>query len=142
MNETDTDTIQLDLPASHKYLNVVSGCIAEMLARAGELAGPDELIYNVQLAVHEICANIVQHAYNHDNRGRIKITLTLSPHPRQFMVDLHDTGCAFDPAGVPAPDLDEGQVHGYGLFLARQLMDTVTYYPQAGHNRWQLVKNL
>lgn len=140
MNETDT--IHLDLPASHKYLNVLSGCIAEMLARAGELAQPDELLYNVQLAVHEICTNIVEHAYSHANRGRIKITLTLSAHPRQFIVDLYDTGRCFDPAGVPSPDLDEGQIHGYGLYLVRQLMDTVTYDPQSSNNRWQLVKNL
>ena len=136
------DTIHLDLPARLKYLNVLGGCIAEMLARAEELAEPDETIYNMQLAVHEVCTNIVEHAYNEDHSKRIKITLTLSQNLRQFVVDLFDTGSSFDPSEVSIPNLDEPQVDGYGLYLVRQLMDTVTYHSQPGNNRWQLVKKL
>jgi anti-sigma regulatory factor (Ser/Thr protein kinase) len=33
-------------------------------------------------------------------------------------------------------------VHGYGLFLMRSLLDEVRYEPQAGNNRWRLVKCL
>lgn len=139
---SESDTVHLDLPADYKYLNVLGSCIAEMLARVEELAKPDEIIYNMQLAVHEVCVNIVKHAYNNNNSERIRITLTVLQNPRQFVVDLVDTGCSFDPSGVSAPNLDDMQVHGYGLFLAQQLLHTVTYYPQPDHNRWQLVKNL
>ncbi len=112
------------------------------LARAEKLAEPDETIYNVQLAVHEVCTNIVEHAYKNNHSHRIKITLTLLQNPQHFVVDLFDTGHSFDPSAVTTPNLDEGQVHGYGLFLAHQLLDTVIYHPQPGYNRWQLVKNL
>ena len=40
------------------------------------------------------------------------------------------------------PDLDTGQVHGYGLFLVRSLIDDVTYAHSGGENRWELVKRL
>jgi serine/threonine-protein kinase RsbW len=136
------DTIHLDLPASHKYLNVLSASIAAMLERAETPVKRDELTYNLQLAVHEICTNIVEHAYQGQPAGRIKITLTLSAQLRQFTVDLADTGRCFDPAAVSAPDLDTGQVRGYGLFLIEQLLDIVTYQPQPDHNHWHLVKNL
>jgi serine/threonine-protein kinase RsbW len=136
----DSDVIRLDLPATHKYLNVLGACLGEMLTRAEGLDDPTALTYAVQLAVHEICANIVEHAYAGQPAGRIGVTVTLAAQPRRLVVDLADTGRSFDPAGVPEPDLTEGQAGGYGLFLVRQLMDDVTYHPQPGGNHWRLAK--
>lgn len=136
------DVIRLDLPATHKYLNVLEACLTGMLARIPALDEPSVLTYGVKLAVHEICTNIVDYAYAGQSVGRINITLTMTPESRRLVVELHDTGLPFDAAAVPEPNLEEGQVHGYGLFLVRQLMDEVTYDPQPDGNRWRLVKNL
>jgi serine/threonine-protein kinase RsbW len=57
-------------------------------------------------------------------------------------VELRDTGEAFDPADAAEPDLDGVQIHGYGLFLARSLMDEVSYRREQDSNLWQLVKRL
>jgi serine/threonine-protein kinase RsbW len=134
------DTIRLDLPATHKYLNVLSACLAEMLTRVEDTSDLETIVYNVQLAVHEGCTNIVDHAYEEAENGRINVTLTLENH--RLVVELQDAGRAFNPDAVPEPRLDEPQVHGYGLFLMRSLMDEVTYSPQPGNNRWRLIKNL
>jgi serine/threonine-protein kinase RsbW len=138
----ESDTIRLNLPATHKYLNVLGACITELLARVDGLVEPAVVSYNIQLAVHEACTNIVEHAYADLPLGRIEITFTLVEQPRRLIVDVHDTGHSFDISSVPAPDLDEAQIHGYGLFLIRSLMDEMTYIPQPGNNRWHLVKNL
>lgn len=135
------DVIQLDLPATHKYLNLLSACIGEMLSRLDDAAEIETTIYNVQLAVQECCANIVDHAYDEDH-GRIIATLTLAAAPRRLIVELHDNGHAFEPEQVPQPRLNEPQVRGYGLFLMKQLLDEVDYQPQPGDNRWRLVKQL
>jgi serine/threonine-protein kinase RsbW len=100
------------------------------------------LVYNVQLAAQEIYTNITTHAYAEQSEGRISVTLTLEHPPRRLIIDLRDTGLSFKPSDVPAPNLDVVQTQGYGLFLTRQLMDEVNYYPQNGNNRWRLVKNL
>ena len=73
-----SDTIRLDFPATHKYLNVLGACIHELLARVEGLAEPVVVSYNIQLAVHEACTNIVDHAYAGMPAGRLNITLTLS----------------------------------------------------------------
>ncbi len=136
------DSVRLDLPASHKYLNVLGACIAEMLTRVEGLAERDIVSYNIQLAVHEACTNIVEHAYAGRNDGRIKIALMLDEQPRRLVVDIHDTGGSFDITQAREPNLDDAQIHGYGLFLIRNLMDEMSYTPGPSNNRWHLVKHL
>lgn len=135
------DVIYVDVPATHKYLNLLAACIGEMLSRLDDLPDMQTTIYNVQLAVQECCANIVDHAYD-DADGRIVATLTLMDAPRRLIVELHDSGRPFEPEAIPRPALDETQVRGYGLFLMDELLDEVDYLPQPGDNRWRLVKLL
>lgn len=136
------DTIQMDLPAAHKYLSVLSVCIAEILAKVEGLAGKTTTVYNIQLAVHETCTNIVNHAYEGQPAGRIRITITFASHPSVLTVELSDTGTPFQISDVAEPDLAEPQIHGYGLFLIRRLMDEVTYDSYQGANVWRLTKYL
>lgn len=134
--------IRLTLPANSRYLNVVESCLAGVLEHAGSLPEPETTIYNVQLAVHEICVNIVKHAYGDRSDGRIWVRICLASDPRRIVIDLRDTGRTFKPADVPGPDLSLPRVHGYGLFLARELLDEVNYRPGSRGNRWRLVKVL
>ena len=136
------EVIRLDLPANHKHLNILGACISELLVRVEHVHEREAIIYNLQLAAHEACANIIDHAYAGDIDRRILVTLTLVGRPRRLIIDLHDTGCSFDLAMVPEPNLDEAHDHGYGLFLMRSLMDEVTYTSQPEGNHWALVKHL
>jgi serine/threonine-protein kinase RsbW len=138
---TLADSVRLNLPASHKYLHLLGSCIRGVLKRADGLRDPEGVAYNVELAVHEIGANIVDHAYEGTADGRIDVTLTLGEAGSSLIVDLRDTGRAFDPNAVPEPALGEAQIHGYGLFLVRELMDTVEYTPAPAGNHWRLTKN-
>lgn len=140
----EPDNIQLDLPATFKYLNVLGACLGEMLARAGEAGCDERTVYNIQLAVHEVCTNIVEHAYVGQAAGRIQISMTL--HPAHFVVELHDTAQKTfklpDNIDLDDVDLDNLTERSRGLMLIQQLMDHVEYRPQPGNNQWRLVKNL
>jgi serine/threonine-protein kinase RsbW len=138
----ECDTIRIELPASHKYLSVLSACIAEVLEPIERVPDKTKLVYSVQLAIHEACTNIIDHAYSAQAPGRIQITLAICASPRRLVAELNDTGSAFDPSVIPEPDLAEGQERGYGLFLMREILDEVTYEPRPGGNRWQLTKYL
>lgn len=135
------DVVRLDLPASYKYLNVVSSCLAAVLERLEGVPERETVAYNVELAVHETCTNIVEHAYG-GGPGRIEVAISICDAPRQVVVDVHDTGRAFDLTKVHEPDLSQAHTNGYGLFLMHHLVDEVTYAPQSGNNHWRLVKNL
>ena len=142
MNQVQqADVVRLNLPASYKYLNVVSSCLAAVLERLEGVVEREAVTYNVELAVHETCTNIVEHAYA-GTSGRIEVAISVCDAPRQVVVEVHDTGRAFDLTQVKEPDLEQAHTNGYGLFLMHRLVDEVTYAPQSGNNHWRLVKNL
>jgi serine/threonine-protein kinase RsbW len=133
--------IEISLPAEHRYLNILSACISELLAREDGLTEPKIMIYNVQLAVQEISANIVEHAYSHTS-GRIDATIQVLRRPHRLVIQLLDTGARLDPHAVAAPNLDAVPEGGYGLFLARALLDDLSYRTLPGGNVWRLTKRL
>lgn len=138
----DHTTIRLDLPAEHQHLNVVGACLKAILERVDGVSDLDMLAYNLELALHETCTNIVEHAYA-EQTGRIRIAMSITTAPqRQLIIDLHDTGASFDLHNTNEPDLENAQIHGYGLFLMRQLLDDVAYRSNATSNHWKLTKNI
>lgn len=134
------ETIHLDFPATRRHLGLIGVCVNEILDRLRE--GPEwqHLIYNTQLAVHEVANNIVEHAYR-GRDGRIRVYFYLY-EVSQLVVEIFDQGEHFDPTQVPTPNLSQVQERGYGLFLARQLLDEVSYEAQTQGNHWRLVKKL
>ncbi|GAB4214562.1 MAG: ATP-binding protein [Roseiflexaceae bacterium] len=142
MTPTGAETIRLDLPANVRHLHILSAVIAALFEPVDDLHERESTIYAVQLAAHEICANIVEHAYAGRNDGRIAVALALVERPRRMVVELYDNGRPFDPADAPEPDLSVPQTSGYGMFLVRNLVDEVDYIPERAGNRWKLVKYL
>jgi serine/threonine-protein kinase RsbW len=140
--ELHDDDLRLDLPASNKYLSVLGANLDAFIERIEGVAEPRVAAYNIQLAVNEICANIIAHAYRGAPGGRVVVTARLLAHPRRLLVELADTGAPFDPSQVAEPDLEGVQIHGYGLFLTRSLMDDVAYERRPEGNLWRLIKHL
>lgn len=139
--ESPNVTFQLNIPASFRFLNVVSSSITAVLEQVNGLSERDNLTYNIILAVHEVCANIVEHAYGSED-GRIQINVALNETENRLIVDLLDTGRSFDLSEMAQPDLDMAPIRGYGLFLVHELMDKVTYKPGDKKNHWRLTKKL
>jgi sigma-B regulation protein RsbU (phosphoserine phosphatase) len=154
--------IRLELPTALHYLEVLQTTVASLLSEAAMAEEQAEQThYQIRLAVHELCANIIQHAYA-QQAGHINIILTLASSPHRLIVETYDTGKPFNPGKIPEPDLlHEG---GRGLQLICGLMDQVIYHasndyawqskggcawlpvsqphPQPGSNAWRLVKVL
>lgn len=133
--------IELSLPATFTYLDVINSCIFAMLKFAKGLSDATMITYNLQLAAQEACTNIVKHAYD-GKEGRINLTLTLANDSSYFAIDSFDEGRSFDITDVPPPRLGEAHMHGYGLFIMKKLMDEVEYKPKPEGNYWHLRKKL
>ena len=132
------DVIRLELPATHQYLNILEPFAVALLSRVEQLPEPVQAAYNIHLAIHEICTNIVDHAYKGHNIGRIALELRLTKSPAGLTVTLTDSGRPFEAALVKVPSLEEPQVRGYGLFLTGQLADEIVYERRGDHNYWRL----
>lgn len=115
--------------------------ISEKLAVFFSEAGWHEAqttLYNAQLALNEICANIVRHAYAGHTDGEIYIKLNATLDPPLLEMETRDQGIHFDRDSVQKPELGIVQEHGYGLFLVEELMDKVSYQTAGKENIWQL----
>lgn len=133
------ECINLDLPAAYRSLSVLDACVAAMLSHIEGIS--EQTAYGIRLAMHEVCTNIIAHAYR-GRTGRIGVQLALSGEERCFEIKMRDTGLSFDPASVPVPSPELPQEHGYGLLLIRSLMDEVTYVTESDGNCWHLRKRL
>jgi sigma-B regulation protein RsbU (phosphoserine phosphatase) len=132
-------------PADMEYLSEISQqitatCRELPLLRSGSRS--NDFIYLIELAISEICTNIIKHAYA-GKEGEIKARVTLLNNGIQL--DFYDKGKSFDPSSVPEPRSDPHQLieGGYGLHIVRQIMDVVSYetQPEQG-NHWHLIKFL
>jgi serine/threonine-protein kinase RsbW len=136
--------IRLDVEASYEAVRQIDSAIVELLQRAGGV--DDETLYGVELAVHEVCTNIVEHAYGEKPGGRIAVHAAVEKSgfgsKRRLLVELRDSGDAYTPPPTNEIDLDTPHEGGYGLYLSRALLDEVRYERQALGNRWQLSKRV
>lgn len=130
------------LPTDLSQLGVLEEQVAAVLAHAPDLTEPDIVRYNIWLATHELCVNIINHAYD-NAQGEFHVAFALVDDPLRVEIDTHDHGRAlFDLEGWAAPDLDDPPIHGLGIFLMHELMDKVEYTPLPGDSRWRLIKYL
>lgn len=135
-----SDTIALQIPADLAFVHLISRCACGVLERYEMLVDAEVTLYNLELAIQEISVNIVTHAYT-DSQGHVLTTVRCDEDARQLIVTLEDEGQSFDPTAVADPELGTLQEHGFGLFLARELLDDLSYESIGKRNRWRLCKS-
>lgn len=140
-NSNDSQYVKVDIPAHHRFLNVLGASLNALLERIEGIEDREKLSYSIELALHETCTNIVEHAYDNAG-GRINVCMTIEERPRQVVLDVRDKGQRFDPTQVPTPDLEQVPSRGYGLYLVRNLVDEVVYQRNGDSNWWRLVKKV
>lgn len=119
----------------------------EAWGQAAELpAGP---MAKLSLMLEELLTNIATHAYG-GRGGPVSVQVEFVP-PHTLQSVIRDQGPAFDPTGLPAPDLgvelQERGIGGLGVHFVRRLADQFSYrreedcnevtlsYSQVGNNR-------
>lgn len=154
-----SEEITLSLPANVKYAPALGAVLASMLDEATAES------YNIQLAVHELFTNIVEHGYGSQTAGQVKCHFLLAVAQRCFTAVLQDTAQPFSPDLIgweqgeqhwetavspqgtcytlkSAPEPDLLQERGRGFFLIHQLMSSATCHVTDAGNEWTLKKTL
>ncbi len=99
----------------------------------------------LNLAVEEWVANVISYAYPKGTRGHVELTVKVVEGLLTMVIKDH--GVAFDPtqhedADVEA-ELDERQIGGLGIYLMKNIMDSVDYERSAdGYNVLTLKKQI
>lgn len=130
---------RLVIPARYA---AVAGACAFCSTAAGDAGLSEHAAFHVQMAVDEACTNIIEHAYEGEDRGEISVLCRIEPG--QLTIVLRDQGRQFDPTTVPPPKLgmllEETEVGGLGLYFMRQVMDEVRFRFGAAGNELMMVK--
>lgn len=110
-----------------------------------EQAGIDmSVTMSLNLALEEAVTNVIVYAYPEGTEGTVDIIAESTD--RQLKFTISDTGKAFDPTAQADADItlgiEERPIGGLGIFLVRQIMDTVNYRRQNDTNQLTLIKNI
>jgi len=95
----------------------------------------DKDYFKIELALLEICVNIIMYAYPHD-KGEISLKAWQSEG--KMFLEIRDWGIPFDPREIEEPDIKkiirDERKGGLGVFLSRKLMDGFDYKREKDQN--------
>jgi serine phosphatase RsbU (regulator of sigma subunit)/anti-sigma regulatory factor (Ser/Thr protein kinase) len=131
-------TVVLDLPSEASALPRVRAALRELARRPiGEPLDAAELT-EVELAVHEACANAVRHAHRGDASKLIRVEMRKREDALEVLV--RDRGAPFDVDSARAPSPESLQEGGYGLSIMKSWMDEVSVSREDGGNVLRMVR--
>ena len=115
--------------------------IIECVMNCRELADvPEDILFKIRLCVEEVEENILCYS------GSKWVELTVNRKNDEVEIGFRDGGVEFNPLAKEDPDinapLENRQVGGLGIFICKQMMDTVTYHYENGSNNFTMSKKL
>ena len=133
---------ELVVPNDTQYLATIREEVTKVVEKSAFKDRERKLII---VAVDEAVTNIMEHAYDNDLEGELDVELILEYDATRFEVIIRDSGKEFDPRSLEVPDVKKhiknGQKHGLGIFLIRQIMDEINYnFVQGVRNELQMIK--
>ena len=119
--------------------------LAEFVETVGSLARlSSSVTMSLNLALEEAVTNVILYAYPEGADGLVDIEAIIRKDEVQFVVT--DSGKPFDPTAAPEADItlaaEDRPIGGLGIFLVRNIMDSVRYERQDGKNILTMSKNL
>lgn len=103
----------------------------------------EEEEFAIELALLEICTNIVRYAYP-DKKD--KIHLKSWRKERKIFFEIRDNGIPFDPTEAREPDIDKiistQNVGGFGILISRKMMDGFDYKREKHQNVLTMYKTV
>ena len=119
--------------------------LAEFMDHVCEAMGFDELTtMQMNLVIEEAVVTVMSYAYPEGTTGSVNVEVQANDARLKFVIS--DSGKHFDPTTVAAADTtlsaEDRSIGGLGIFLVRQLMDSVNYERIGGFNVLTLRKKL
>ena len=128
---------RLVIAADTASVRELSGWLSGLLMQTGAEAAA--LQARMELAVHEVCMNIVDHAYGaHHVPGPDDLTIDGAVDADAVRVQVRDQGVGFDAAAITKPQPGLPQIRGYGLVIVEKLVDDLGYMRRDHTNIWSL----
>ena len=117
--------------------------IIEAVMSSEDMPKDEGLLFKLRLAVEEAVENIVNYAYS-DGAGYLEAETFVKDGVLSIV--LQDAGVPFNPLEKEDPDItlsaEDRPIGGLGIFLCKQLMDSVEYEFSNGCNKLTIRKRI
>jgi len=117
--------------------------IIEYLMASPDMPKDEALEFKIRLSVEEAVENVVRYAYE-GGIGWLEAGTSLSNDGLTLTIELRDAGTPFNPLDKPDPDItlgaEERNIGGLGIFLCKQMMDSIEYRYEEGCNILRMCK--
>lgn len=136
----------ITVEASMEYLDKVTSFVEAFLE---DYACPIKIAMKILLCVEELYANVVNYAYgSKDGNCTIELEGKAYETENEVCICMRDQGVPFDPFAKEDPDItlsvDEREIGGLGIYMVKNIMDTVSYEYKQQENivtitkKWQI----
>lgn len=119
--------------------------IIEFLMSSPDIPDDEALRFKLRLSIEEAVENVVRYAYE-GGIGWLEAGTSLDKDTLVLTVELRDAGVPFNPLNREDPDItlsaEEREVGGLGIFLCKQMMDSIEYRYEEGCNILTMKKRL
>lgn len=119
--------------------------IIDFLMASPDMPSDEALRFKLQLSIEEAVENVVRYAYE-GGIGWLEVGTSLDHDSLVLTVELRDAGVPFNPLEAPDPDItlsaNEREIGGLGIFLCKQMMDTLNYKYEEGNNVLTMTKRV
>ena len=131
-----TARVELRLTGPVDHLQLVWQVGETLLESVPFREDPEGARYNALLATQEMLTNVLRYAYQGEDSQPVELEMTTDDSG--FCVEIRDVGPPFDPVSHPAPNgvgpPDDLRPGGYGIMIARLVMDAVDYRREGARN--------
>lgn len=138
-SETNSGETVLVLDSNVAELERLEAFISAFCDKEGV---PEEISYQLQVALEELVLNAIKYGGCEPAEGAIR--LAIKKEGDEVSAVLSDSGAGFNPLDMPPPDLTksvlERPVGGLGIHLVRHLIPSIRYERREGRNHLYLTK--
>ncbi len=140
MDKKDIE-VDIKVPNQTRYLSLI-GRIGEDIAKELDKYDGDRetLAYHINLVLTEAMANAIKYANCKGSDKLVHILINISED--DLVIKVFDKGQGFDINSIPAPNFEQLEDRGRGIFLIRSLMDSVNYRKVRNGNVLEMWKKL
>lgn len=117
------EEIHMSMRALQKFIKPIRAQLQDFASAHGF---DESQIYEIQLAVNEALANIIEHAYEGEDQGQIELSAEKNPGG-EIEIAIQDFAEKIDLAQLVSRELDDVSDSGLGVYLIKNLMDEVEY---------------
>jgi len=90
-----------------------------------DLGCSEENLNCIVMAINEACMNVIQHAYQDDEKGEIIVEIWKANE--ELIIRIYDFADKIDCNQIKSRDLDDIRPGGLGVHLIHNVMDSVDY---------------